>query len=122
MMGVPAGTPTVIPSMVTLTSACSGMLDRLKRRRARPAQVRIELGAEFLDAAHHRGRARVAQHADGLARHLLGQVEQEVEVARLALPGDDALEHARRPRRSFAALRALRTRLVRIELGVAPDG
>ena len=42
-------------------------------------------------------------------------LEQRVEILRRALPAHDALEDRRRPRRAFAALRALRAALVREE-------
>src|SRR5262249_52427012 len=41
--------------------------------------------------------------------------EQQIEVAHLALAREDALQDFRRPGGAFAALRALRARLVRVE-------
>src|SRR5262245_30793204 len=106
MTRVPGATETGTPSIVRLTS-WSG-IDRLLLSR----QIRLKLPAEFLDAADDGRRARVRQHADRLARHVLGEIEQQVEIFGLALPRQDPLENLGRPRGAFAALRALRARLV----------
>src|SRR4051812_42350050 len=82
-----------------------------QRRLARAGDVGLELGAELLDSAHDRSGAGVAQHADRLAGHVLGEVEQELEVFLLALPGENPLEDPGGPRRAFPALSALRAGL-----------
>ena len=82
---------------------------------------RLELVPELLQPADDRCGARVAEHADRLAGHVLRQVEQRVEVLERALTGDDALEDLRGPRRALAALRALRAALVRVEAREAGD-
>src|SRR6266571_1947356 len=73
---------------------------------------RFEIPAELVDARHDRRRARVAEHADRLACHVVGDTEQRVEVLRASLACRNALEDPGRPRGAFAALGALRTALV----------
>src|SRR5512133_894634 len=82
---------------------------------------RLEVSAEFLDAGHDRRRARITQHADRLARHVFGDLQQRVQIFRSTVAGHDALEYLRGPRRALAALRALRTALVREETRRASD-
>src|SRR5688572_15854203 len=101
-MLVPSGTTTCRPSMVSVTcftSAMDGIVAR-SGRRARGArrrggggraavahharrglQLGLELVPELLETGDHGRRAAVAQHADGLAGHVVGDREQRVEVA-----------------------------------------
>src|SRR3954469_14284168 len=111
-MLVPSGTLTVRPSIVSETSfggggACgavavvSAMTSGRRRRRRRGGRaqraalsgdVSLELVPELLDPRHARRRAGVAQHADCLPGHVLGDLEQRVEITHRALPRLDALE------------------------------
>src|ERR1035437_2167025 len=75
----------------------------------------LELMPELLQSTHHWSRARIAQHADRLAGHVLRHLEQRVEIFVGAVAGDDAIEDARGPGRALAALRALSAALVREE-------
>src|SRR2546425_13309879 len=119
MSSVPGGTLTGVPSIVRLTTPSAiGRPPSRHHHGAPPARdVVLERALEALDAAHHGRRAGVREHADRLARHVLRQVEQEIQVGRLALPREDPLEDLRGPRGAFAALRALSARLVRVEAG-----
>src|SRR4029078_5983485 len=130
MMVVPFGTAIRVPSIVTVTVSwviSDGSLVvyfssyRNQRRLPRLGDVRFELRAEFLDPAHHRGRARVAQDADGLPGHLLRQVEQKIQILFLPLPRQDPLENLRGPRGPLATLSALGTGLVGVESRQPPD-
>src|SRR6266545_620979 len=143
MMGVPLRTDTGTPSMVRLTRSaliphpCSGSSEEevarrelpfpprssllatsshgFQRMRRGPAQTRIELRPELLDPAHDRRGAAVAQHADGLPGHLVGEVEQEIEILGLSLAAEDPLQDPRGPRGALAALGALGAALVGVE-------
>src|SRR4051812_42638729 len=81
----------------------------------------FEFTAELLDPRDHRHSAGVAEHADGLPGHLIGDVEESVQIFGRSLTIPDALEDLGRPRRTFAALRALRTALVGEEAGDPRD-
>src|SRR5512138_3384997 len=89
MMVVPLGTATGVPSMVRLTSSLIGSRHR---RRAAPVDVGLELPAELRDAADDRGGAGVGKDADGLAGHVVGEVEEEVQVLHLPFAGQDPLQ------------------------------
>src|SRR6185503_18671489 len=125
---VPSGTATGLPSMVrsiVLTSAIDSSLGLDLRRpsgRGGGAErtplaldVRLELVAPFLNAGRDRDRARVRQHADRLASHVVADLEERVEVGQRALPRFDPLHDLRRPGCPFAALCALRAALVSVE-------
>src|SRR5207245_64398 len=58
---------------------------RHHHRLAPPRQVFLELTPELLDPRDDRRGARIAEYADRLAGHVLGEVEQELEVRRLPL-------------------------------------
>src|SRR5512144_2549354 len=119
---VPSATATGLPSIVRLIVLTSAMSSSLGLRRSGrgggaeraslPGDVRLELVAPLLNARDHRHRARIGQHADRLARHVLADLEQRVEVRHRALARLDALHDLRRPRGALAALRALGTALV----------
>src|SRR5689334_6043602 len=123
MIVVPLGTLSVMPSIVTLTrsSAIRSSSDGSHGRLTRTGHIGFEFGSELLDPADHRRGARVAQHTDGRAGHVLRQVEQQLKVFLLALPRQDALENLGGPRRAFAALGALGTALVGVEPRQPPD-
>src|SRR2546422_3418931 len=44
-------------------------------------------------------------HTDRLTGHVVGEVEQQIQVGRLPLPRQDPLENLRGPRGSYATLR-----------------
>src|SRR5437879_4518016 len=126
MTSVPFGTLTGTPSIVRFTSSSSITLPSspvpLRRschhhRLAPPREVILELASELLDPGDDGRGARVRQHADRLAGHVLREVEQQIQVGRLALSGEDALEDLGGPRRALAALGALRARLVGVKAG-----
>src|SRR5687768_8971251 len=94
MIVIPLGTLICAPSIVTVTVSSGMHFRESVRRLPRPLDVGVELPAEFLDTAHDGSGAGVAEHADGLAGHALREVEQELEVGLLALPGQDPLQHA----------------------------
>src|SRR5581483_9052129 len=106
MMVVPRGTVTVAPSMVRVTRSwvMAGPLRPGQRGPPGPREVGLELAAELLDPAHHRRGAGVAQHADGLAGHVLREVEEEVEIAGLALAAEDPLQRPHGPGGALPAL------------------
>src|SRR5439155_7940257 len=127
MTSVPFGTLSGTSSMVRLMSSsgitspspfpASGHHDGLLASR----DVILELVAELLDPRHDGRGAGVAQHANRLPGHVVRQVEQQIEVGHLPLPHEDPLEDLGGPRRSLAALRALRARPVRVEAAYPPD-
>src|SRR2546423_7224793 len=98
-MVVPSATVTGRPSMVRFTIFCSAMLRHRRRYRVETAALNegLEFAAELLDAGDDRDRTRIAQHADGLPRHLLGDVEQGVEVFYGSFAVPDTLEDLGRP-------------------------
>src|SRR4051794_22447846 len=82
---------------------------------------RFEISSEFLDARGHRSRARIAEYANGLARHVVADLEERVEIFRSSVAGNDPLEDLSAPGRALAALRALRAALMREEPRGARD-
>src|SRR6266480_6947158 len=118
MTSVPGGTDTGTPSMIRLIMPSA---IRPPSPVALARQIGLKLAPEFLDAADDGRRARVRQYADRLAGHVLGEIEQEIQIVRLSLPREDPLEDLGRPGCAFAALRALRARLVRVEPGEPHD-
>src|SRR5579884_1933524 len=103
---VPGGTVTWRPSIVRVMSAM------LRHRRHEEMLLlldqRLEVPAELLDARRDRRGARITQHADRLAGHVLADIQEGIQVFRRPVAGDDPLENLRRPRGAFAALGALR--------------
>src|SRR3990170_4950362 len=95
--------------------------NRGQRRLPRALDIRFELLPELLDSAHDRSGAGIAQDADRLAGHVVGEVEQQLEVLLLTLPRQDPLQNANRPGGTLPALGALRTGFVRVEAGEPPD-
>src|SRR5207249_1021078 len=86
-----------------------------------PRDIVFEFLLELLDSGHDWGGAGIRQHTDRLTGHVVGEVEQQIQVGRLPLPRQDPLENLRGPRGSFATLRALGARLVRVEPGQSHD-
>src|SRR6266446_1250353 len=110
MTSVPGGTLTGAPSIVRVIkpSAICRLPSAHHYGLALACEIGFEFASEFLDPTHDGCRARVRQHADRLAGHVLGEIEQQVEVFRFALPGQNALHDLGGPRGALAALRALR--------------
>src|SRR6185437_819189 len=110
---VPAGTLTDRPSIVRFTIAVACVSAILGHRRHEEMLLlldqRLEIAAELLDAGRHRSGARIAQHTNRLACHVVADFEQRVEILGGTVARDDPLENLRRPRCPFATLRALRT-------------
>src|SRR5687768_12293189 len=116
---VPLGTASVIPSMVTETFSTAAVVSSAmavflgcvpERGSARAGHGEVPglhegqvVAAELLDAGYDGRRRRVAQHADGLARHLVADVQQRVQVVGGAAAHLDALEDLGAPRRPLAA-------------------
>src|ERR687897_1093736 len=96
-------------------------LNRSHRGFACTLNVRLELVPELLDTADDWSGAGIAQHTDRLARHVVRQIEQQLEVLLLALTGEDPLEDPRGPGGAFPALGALSARFVGVEASQAPD-
>src|SRR6185436_13382613 len=88
---------------------------------SRTLDVRLELVAELLNAAHNGGRTGVAKYADGLAGHVIREIKQQLEVLLLALPGQNPFQDSDRPGRPLPALGALGAGFVGIEASQAPD-
>src|SRR3954470_11061091 len=109
MTRVPGGTETGTPSIVRLIkpSAISRLPSANHDGLAFACEIGFKLSAEFLDTADDRRGARIGQHADRLARHVLGQIEEQVEILGLALPREDPLHDSRGPRGALATLGAL---------------
>src|SRR5262245_22461292 len=129
MIIVPRGTAICMPSIVTVTRSSAIQLtdargwysDGYKRRLLRLRDVGFELRAELLNPAHHRRGAGVAQNANCLARHVLREIEEKIEILGLSHPCQNPLEDLRGPRRSLTALGALSAGLVSVEFGQPPD-
>ena len=116
--------PVLDRPFVFLRGSVDGANANRRQRRlaiAVSGDIRLELAAELLDPAYDRRGAGIAEHADRLARHVLGQVEQQLEVFLLPLPRQDPLQDAGGPRGAFSALRALGAGLVGVEPGQPPD-
>src|SRR5690606_29347524 len=146
MMRVPLGTSTCRPLIVQVTVSFCSLVIRVLRALARlpgggealspdprrrldghrgggahaVADVGEVLLAELPDRAGNGCRRRVAEHADRGARHVLPDVEQQVQVLFPALASLDPAEDLRQPRGPLAAVRALAAGLVGVELHDPP--
>src|SRR5688500_6246752 len=120
---MPAGTSISIPSMVIfgMGSLLLGCLCDASLPRAVFADAALDLVSEVAEQALDRPRGRVAQGADGVAFDLLGDVEQQVDLAGLGPALHHALHHAVHPAGAFAARRALAAALVPVEVRQARD-
>src|SRR5690349_7749306 len=92
----PSGTSTFLPSISSV-----GMRAELRRggleRAASETRVLFELGAELRDERSRRHRGGVGQRADGVAHHVAGDVQQQVDVRRLGVPFFEAVQHLFEP-------------------------
>src|SRR5687768_11189550 len=90
-MRVPFATASASPSTVTFTvstapvgsATCSPLLAAAAASDGRQGagfHQRQVVAAELLDGRHAGGGRRVAQHADGLARHVVRNLQQGVQV------------------------------------------
>src|SRR5512138_3463040 len=118
-----ATTGTPLTSMLTVLSLISSSSGRVVELLddAAPAVVDhvLELVAEVLEEALHRPRGGVAERADGVALDAARDVDQQLQVVPVALPGHDPADHAVHPAGAFAARRALAARLTLIEAAQA---
>src|SRR2546423_7675364 len=131
---VPAGTDTCRPSIVRLTvcvveagevivryasslssAAAAGSGDRRDEVMGPFLDQAFEIATELLQARHDRCRTRVAQDTDRLARHVVGDLEQRIEVLGGTIANGDPLENFRCPSGALATLPALRAALMREE-------
>src|SRR4030095_14143262 len=108
---MPAGTSISIPSMVIFGM---GSLLFGCRAGAIVADAALDLGTEMAEQALDRPCGRVAQGADSVAFDLLGDVEQQVDLADLGLAAHHALHHAIHPAGALAARRALAAALLHV--------
>src|SRR6185312_11321331 len=112
---VPAGTSTVMPSMVSLG------ISRSSRGPPRGdvaafLDAALHLRPEMADQALHRPGRGIAQGADGVAFDLERDLEQHVDLLDRGVAFDHALHHAPHPAGALAARRALAAALVLVEL------
>src|SRR5262245_15220473 len=91
---------TVVPSDTSIfwpSISSVGMRARLlpggPERTAAERRMLVELGPVLGDEGAHRHRGRVGQGADGVAHHVAGDVEQEIDVARRRPAMLELLEH-----------------------------
>src|SRR6185312_14291126 len=98
----------------------------LRHRRGNGVELRLldqgfELRTELVDAGYNWNSTGIAEHADRLASHVVGDAEERIEIFVGALAIPDPLHDLGGPRGAFATLRALRTALVREESCCASD-
>src|SRR5512139_680876 len=111
---VPSGTLTTFPSMVTF--AMVSVSEPVPEQALLLLDVPVELLPELPDERLGGHRRRVRQRTDGPAHHVVAQVEDQLDVARPALPLLDAPDELLQPPRPLAARRALAARLVGVEV------
>src|SRR5262245_66151674 len=111
MTVTPSSTSIRVPSISTV-----GMGARRCRlgaeRTAAERGVLLELGAELRGEGACRHRRTVGEGADGVALDVVGEIQQEVRVARGASAVLETAEHVLEPSRPLTAWRALAARLV----------
>src|SRR5581483_10000623 len=104
----PSSTSTFRPSISTV-----GTRRLLRAERAAPERsVLLVLRTILRDEGADGHRRRVGERADRVPHHVAGDVEQEVDVARLRRALFQVDEHLVEPARALAARRALPARLV----------
>src|SRR5271169_3810467 len=79
--------------------------------------VMLELTAIMLEHALHRPGCGIAQRANGAPCDVFAQIQQQVQVLRLALAMLDAVHNAVQPAGAFAARRTLAARFFIIKIG-----
>src|SRR4051812_6453265 len=80
------------------------------------AHVRLELGPEVLDGGQRRCRGGVAERAQRLARDVVADAHQEIDVAHLSFAAVDAGKNLVEPVAAFTTRRALAARLVLVKV------
>lgn len=81
----------------------------------------FELLAKHANRALNRPSGRIPQPAERPAVDLRADIQQQVDVARLACPPTNAVEHLNQPPRPLATGRTLAARLPRVELRRSPN-
>src|SRR3546814_13370565 len=84
--------------------------------------VVCEFVAEVLDETAYRHGGGVAQGANGAAHDVVSDRVQDVQVFWTALAIFNARQHAVKPARAFAAVRALAAAFLEIEIGQTQQG
>src|SRR5262245_43280978 len=75
----------------------------------------LDLVAEMTDQSLDRPGGRVAERTDGVALHLVGDLEQQTDLALVRPPIGHAGKHAPHPAGALAARRALAAAFVLVE-------
>src|SRR5262249_14910267 len=78
--------------------------------------VRLVLIAERLDRREYGRRRGIAERAERLAEDVVGDRQQEIDIARLAFTALDLPQHPVEPVAALPARRALPARLVFVEM------
>src|SRR5215510_14487625 len=115
MTVTPSSTSIRLPSISTVGMGARGC--RLgAERTATERGVLLELGTELRDEGARRHRSAVREGADGVALDVVGEVQQEVNVARDGPAVLETVEYPLEPARPLTAGCALAARLVVEEL------
>src|SRR5665647_5983 len=69
--------------------------------------VIFKLWPEVFDKAQYRHRRSIPQRANGTAGNIVADISQQSQIFHLALPFNNALDHAIEPAGAFTARRAL---------------
>src|SRR5262245_1954910 len=83
--GTVTGRPSIVSEIIFTSAICASRRRGATERRGngdhatRGDNLRLELAAELLEARYDRRCARIAEHADRLATHVVGNGEQRVE-------------------------------------------
>src|SRR5262245_14789451 len=119
---VPFSTSTSRPSTFSFTNGMSrpSMMRAVRERAALLLDVAKELVLELLREAPGRPRGRVAQSADRVPLDIVGNREDDAEIARGPIARLDLPEESLQPAGPLAARRALPARLVGEEAGRDP--
>src|SRR5262249_25829166 len=115
MTVTPSSTSIRLPSISTVGMGARGCRLRAERT-ATERGVLLELGTELRDEGARRHRGAVGEGADGVALNVVGQLQQEVDVARGGPAVLETAEYPIEPASPLTAWRALAARLVVEEL------